>query len=109
MRPCLEPRCPNLVLAGRCPEHTPSNWGGWGGATNAAYRGAWPKIRANVLKEERTCRLCRAPANHVDHIRPRARGGTDDRSNLRALCARCHHKVTAAMSPMSPRKNSTHE
>jgi hypothetical protein len=41
--------------------------GGWGGGTNAAYRGAWPRIRVKVLKEERTCRLCGAPANHVDH------------------------------------------
>lgn len=27
---------------------------------------------------------------HVDHIVPLARGGTDERSNLQALCARCN-------------------
>ncbi len=34
------------------------------------------------------------PAECVDHIVPRARGGTDDLSNLQALCARCHSKKT---------------
>ena len=32
---------------------------------------------------------------HIDHIKPRAEGGGNERSNLRALCATCHGQVTA--------------
>jgi 5-methylcytosine-specific restriction endonuclease McrA len=31
----------------------------------------------------------RRPATHVDHIHPVLFGGTDDRTNLQALCAGC--------------------
>jgi len=34
-------------------------------------------------------------ADVVDHIFPRKRGGTDDVSNLQALCYRCHSTKTA--------------
>jgi 5-methylcytosine-specific restriction protein A len=34
-------------------------------------------------------------ANQVDHITPRRRGGSDDGSNLQALCASCHAYKTA--------------
>jgi len=34
-------------------------------------------------------------AEVVDHIVPRKRGGTDDISNLQALCYRCHSTKTA--------------
>jgi 5-methylcytosine-specific restriction endonuclease McrA len=33
---------------------------------------------------------------HVDHIRPRADGGTDEEWNLQTLCFRCHSRKTAA-------------
>ena len=32
---------------------------------------------------------------HVDHIVPRAAGGTDEWSNLQSLCAKCHARKTA--------------
>ena len=35
-------------------------------------------------------------AYEVDHIRPVSRGGTNDFSNLRALCRECHGKVSLA-------------
>jgi 5-methylcytosine-specific restriction protein A len=31
---------------------------------------------------------------HVDHIVPRSRGGTDRASNLQTLCAACHSRKT---------------
>ena len=34
-------------------------------------------------------------ATHVDHIKPRRMGGTDDPSNLESLCTTCHNRKTA--------------
>ncbi len=38
---------------------------------------------------------CLGVAVVADHITPRYKGGTDDQSNLRALCDPCHDRVTA--------------
>ncbi|MDK1339207.1 HNH endonuclease, partial [Cronobacter sakazakii] len=35
------------------------------------------------------------PATTVDHIKPKAHGGTDEDSNLRSLCCPCHKRKTA--------------
>jgi 5-methylcytosine-specific restriction protein A len=35
------------------------------------------------------------PANEVDHIVPKANGGTDDPDNLRAVSHECHKRLTA--------------
>ena len=45
------------------------------------------------------CRICLAngrttAATVPDHIVPLAKGGTDDDSNVRCLCALCHDAVT---------------
>lgn len=52
-------------------------------------------VRYEVLKRARyRCELCGAheaqAAMHVDHIVPRARGGSDDVSNFQALCITCN-------------------
>ena len=52
-------------------------------------------MRKRVLAEERECRLCGADATQVDHITPKARGGSDERWNLRALCVPCHRAKTS--------------
>ena len=52
--------------------------------------GAWAHWR---------CQLCGGELTYtyeVDHIRPVSRGGTNDFSNLRALCRECHGKVSLA-------------
>ena len=51
--------------------------------------------RYEVLKQAGfRCELCGVPADErsleVDHIVPRRHGGTDDRSNLQALCYKCN-------------------
>lgn len=90
---CSEPRCGQTRP---CSLHAkPGGWARWKLTNHGnAYRGEWPKIRARVLAEEPRCRLCGAKASHVDHITPLSRGGTHVRSNRRALCAPCHHRVT---------------
>ncbi|WP_318591161.1 HNH endonuclease, partial [Enterobacter kobei] len=35
------------------------------------------------------------PAETVDHIKPKAHGGTDDLSNLESICRGCHKAKTA--------------
>lgn len=36
------------------------------------------------------CQYCGATASHVDHIRPRSRGGLDTEENLTASCQSCN-------------------
>ena len=95
LRPCLEPRCPELVRQGRCPRH-----GGqrkpWAHATpsrhDRGYGREWDQIRLVVLAEEPLCALCPMPSTTVDHIVPKSQGGTDQRGNLRGLCALCQQR-----------------
>lgn len=64
-----------------------------GGSTSA-----WRRLRRVVLaRDAGRCRVprrdgqpCGRPASHVDHVVPRAAGGTDDLVNLRAACAPCN-------------------
>jgi len=60
------------------------------------YGAAWVKTRAVILKRDAgLCQPCLAtgrptPATQVDHITPKAKGGTDDHENLQAICGACH-------------------
>jgi DNA modification methylase len=66
-----------------------------GSSTAQGYGADWRKLRARVLREEPDCRRCGAHATDVDHIVPRRQGGTNDRTNLQALCKQCHSYFTA--------------
>lgn len=65
------------------------------------YGTAWDKARQATLKRDRhLCQVCEAAgrvtvATEVDHITPKAEGGTDDMSNLAAICSNCHKAKTA--------------
>lgn len=64
-----------------------------GPATSTSGHRWRTKIRPAILKrDDYTCQLCGAPANAVDHIVPYLGGGTDDLSNLRALCTSCNSR-----------------
>src|SRR3982750_395656 len=51
--------------------------------------------RARLMRTHPVCVLClTAPATQVDHIVNRARGGSDELSNLRPVCFDCHKSKT---------------
>ena len=58
-------------------------------------------MRAYVIKRDgRVCALCQdrdALHYEVDHIQPISEGGTNEPSNLRVLCRRCHGKETGKL------------
>jgi len=76
------------------------DWPGRGNRHAQGYGVAWTKLRTQVLK--RDGHLCQVCAKHdritlardVDHIVGKAHGGTDDPSNLQAICRRCHNDKT---------------
>lgn len=87
------------------PRLAPPAAGSWSDKrTSAASRGygwQWTKQREQVML--RDCGLCQvcarqgivALATEVDHITPKAEGGTDADANLQAICGPCHKAKTA--------------
>jgi 5-methylcytosine-specific restriction protein A len=66
---------------------------------NSAARGygyAWRKLRQRILEQFPICVKCGlTPSDTVDHVITKVRGGSDDESNLQALCRECHSRKTA--------------
>ena len=70
------------------------------------YNRAWEKLKDQVIGEYLRaglpCPLCGLPlvaerfSIHVDHIKRLSEGGTNDRSNLRVLHAKCHRRLTSS-------------
>jgi 5-methylcytosine-specific restriction protein A len=92
---CLD--CGDLIPRGgiRCPECASAKDARRGSRHARGYGGDWTRIRAAHLEAEPWCRECGAEATDVDHIVPRAEGGTDDDANLQSLCHRHHSRKTA--------------
>ena len=104
---CRRPGCPGLVHDGTCSvcgprrrplqvEHDERR----GTAAERGYDAAWQRLRERYLREHPLCVACLAQghvrtATDVDHITARRRGGSDDDSNLQALCHSCHSAKTA--------------
>ena len=65
------------------------------------YGAAWDKKRKAILERDKhLCQTCKRRTkimigNQVDHIKPKAKGGTDDAANLEAICDPCHKAKTA--------------
>ena len=58
---------------------------------------AWRRARARALRRDGyRCVQCRRPAEEVDHIVPRAMGGSVYAlGNLQSMCKQCHKRKTA--------------
>lgn len=109
-KPCRHPGCGQLVFdgAGYCVKHKrpSSNWAApeRGSSHSRGYGWQWQKLRKLILaRDNGLCQACLkfgrvTEATHVDHIAPKARGGTDTLDNLQALCEECHKAKTAAES-----------
>jgi 5-methylcytosine-specific restriction enzyme A len=93
-------------LPTRAPTHKPPGWqprAPWAHTQTSSARGygsRWRKLRTFVLAREPLCRACAADgrtkaATHVDHVKPKAEGGTDAVANLQPLCSPCHAAKSA--------------
>ncbi|WP_299948316.1 HNH endonuclease [uncultured Microbulbifer sp.] len=96
-------RC-RRVHAGKCPQ-AQNRWESWqrqkGSDTRRGYGAPWRKLRQPVIRRDKgLCQLCllkglAVAGTHVDHIKPKSQGGTDDMDNLQLLCKPCHLTKTA--------------
>ena len=106
-KPCNHPGCGVLVKDGgaRCPKHPGgmvARFGAIGRASrhDRGYGSDWDKTRKRILI--RDCGMCQSCAKQgivrlacdVDHIVPKAEGGTDEECNLQSLCKSCHSEKT---------------
>jgi 5-methylcytosine-specific restriction protein A len=69
--------------------------------------------RARWLSEQPLCVMCQAmtpprvtAGQDVDHIRPLAKGGADDETNLQTLCSECHQAKSIRDRGHTPRPKS---
>ena len=107
--PCRASGCKNLVNRkdkGYCETHAHMRYG-WakvqarqGSSSQRGYGSAWRKLRTAIMERDGyLCQVCLkadrlTPAHAVDHIINKASGGTDDPSNLQAICHACHRTKT---------------
>jgi len=108
-KPCRHPSCSALVSdgSGYCIAHkrdrNANRYAGdnRGSRHKRGYGTAWDKVRRYVLtRDGGLCQPCIkmgrvTEAKQVDHIMQKSEGGTDDESNLQAICVACHKTKTA--------------
>ena len=99
----------------------PENKYGWkpdkerGNRHQRGYGNEWDKIRQYVLQMNLgMCSGCLdngqyTKATQIDHIIPKAKGGSDDIDNLQPLCEPCHKLKTARDKGHKPRLGSDSE
>lgn len=116
-RPCRHPGCRELVRdgSGYCQAHKKAKPGSFSDRTRGTrhergYGNDWDKRRLLILKRDNG--LCQECLRHgrltavgdkrftafVDHIIPKAEGGTDADDNLQTLCRVCHNAKTGRES-----------
>lgn len=106
-KPCRHAGCGRLVSdgTGYCAAHQRPRAGSFadksrGTRHERGYGSAWDVLRKAVMQRDAgLCQPCREAkrvsiATMVDHIRPKAEGGSDAMDNLRAICRACHTRKT---------------
>lgn len=105
--PCKYPGCSKLVPAGEyyCEEHKAKvnrDYEKYDRDKTAKkrYGRSWQKIRAKYAASHPYCELCyqkgiMVEAEEIHHKIPLREGGTNDPSNLIALCKSCHSRIHA--------------
>ena len=104
---CRHPGCNRLIdISGFCGKHQGDAVGWFRTSTRSAsqrgYGSYWRKLRASVIQRDMSlCQECLrhgrfVTGNDVDHIVPKALGGSDDMDNLQTLCRACHKQKTVA-------------
>ncbi|EOT1738170.1 HNH endonuclease [Klebsiella pneumoniae] len=104
--PCRARGCAELVTngSGYCDAHKGDGWKRHQSGRSRQQRGygsKWDKLRPVIWARDKG--LCQnhlrsgvvVPAYCVDHIKPKAHGGTDELDNLECLCKACHATKTA--------------
>ena len=105
---CRHLGCAELVRdgAGYCQAHkADANAGKWGDERRGSrhergYGSEWEVTRKRILRRDKgLCQVCLKgsryrPARAVDHIIPKAEGGSDEDENLQAICKTCHDAKT---------------
>ena len=104
-KPCTHPGCGALVKGGggHCQKHPATN--GFneklrGNRHERGYGTEWDKLRSAVMQRDNgLCQPCARQhkvtlGNAVDHIVPKAEGGTDHDTNLQTICNECHTAKT---------------
>lgn len=72
-----------------------------------------PTRRTVLARDGHRCAYCAGPANTIDHVHPRSRGGRHEWTNVVAACSRCNHRKADRLlseigwqllvTPVSPR------
>ena len=102
--PCRQSMCPALVdKPGYCDKHKKKAWiRKEGTTTQRGYGAAWRKTRELVIRRDLgLCQPCQrnnrvTAFNAIDHIIPKAKGGSDDLNNLQCICNECHKHKTSS-------------
>ena len=68
---------------------------GWGNPARQGGNQRRATVKRIMARDGYTC-ACGRPATEIDHVRNLAAGGTNDDSNLRAICRDCHKIKTDA-------------
>ncbi|CNI84402.1 HNH endonuclease signature motif containing protein [Yersinia enterocolitica] len=105
-RACRKHGCRNTTIhsSGYCPEHQNTGWENHQQGKTRHERGYganWDKLKPLIkARDKGLCQQCLreglvVSGTTVDHIIPKAHGGTDEPSNLELLCWPHHRKKTA--------------
>jgi 5-methylcytosine-specific restriction protein A len=107
LRSCAVPGCPQLTREPRCDAHRRTAFQHATTRHERGYGWQWEQLRRRILERDSwRCRYCGCVLERglvfldasatVDHVKPKAEGGTDEESNLVACCRRCQQRKASS-------------